>query len=203
VGNPTSSEPLLAHRISAAQRNPDSEGHHRMKSSQFSHFSLQLFALAIAVGLAGCASTGAIDPLEITLVSLQVGEMTVFETEMHAKLRVTNPNPEPFAIEGASFKLYLDDRKVGTGTTPEFFTVERLESTVFDVVFHINNASALLRLREIIEDQEVTYGVRGSLFTQGTFGTKKIKVAKTGSIDLNEFSPAEPEVPKLDDTPQD
>ena len=174
-----------------------------MNPSRFSLVWIQLLTLALAAGLAGCASTGAIDPLEITLVSLQVGEMTIFETEMHAKLRVTNPNPEPFAIEGASFKLYLDDRKVGTGTTPEFFTVERLESTVFDVVFHINNASALLRLREIIEDQEVSYGVRGALFTQGAFGTKRIKVAKTGSIDLNELNPVGPEGPTPDDAPQE
>jgi LEA14-like dessication related protein len=39
--------------------------------------------------------------------------MTLFETGMVAKLRVTNPNPEALTIDGASFKLILDD-KMGT-----------------------------------------------------------------------------------------
>jgi LEA14-like dessication related protein len=154
------------------------------------------------VGTTGCTTTGAFEPLEINLVSLQAGEMTVFETELRAKLRVTNPNPEPFAIEGASFKLYLDEKKIGTGTTPEFFTVERLESTVIDVLFHINNASAVLRLHDIIESKQVSYGVRGALFTQGTFGTKKIKVEKTGRIDLEEFSPDVAEEPDINLPPE-
>jgi len=39
--------------------------------------------------------------------------MTLFESGMVAKLRVTNPNPEALTIDGASFKLILDD-KMGT-----------------------------------------------------------------------------------------
>ena len=54
------------------------------------------------------------------------------------------------------------------------------------MVFHINNASALLRLKDILEDDDVSYGVRGGLYTQGSFGTKKLKVEKTGRLDLKE-----------------
>jgi len=145
-------------------------------------------ALALALGLNGCSTMGSMEPLEITLSNIQVPEVTVFETTLIARLRVTNPNPEAFTIDGGSFKLYLDDKKVGTGTTSETFTVDRLDSTVVDAVFHINNASAILRLTDIFQQKEVSYGVRGSLFTQGSFGTKKIKVEKTGRIDLTEMN---------------
>jgi LEA14-like dessication related protein len=130
------------------------------------------------------------EPLEVTLANLEVKEFTVFETTLVAKLRITNPNPDPISIDGASFKLYLEDKKVGTGTTSEVFTIERLDSYVVDTVFHLNNASALMRLKDIFEADDVSYGVRGSLFTQGTFGTKKIKVEKMGRIDLTGSIPA-------------
>ena len=141
-------------------------------------------ALLIAL-TTSCSTMPGIEDLDITLPNLEIKEVTVFETTLAAKLRITNPNPDPFTFEGASFKLYLEDKKVGTGTAAESFTVDRLDSTVVDAVFHINNASALLRLKDIFAgDDEVSYGVRGSLFTQGNFGTKKLKVEKTGLIDL-------------------
>ena len=140
-----------------------------------------------------------LEPLDVTLSNIKITEMTVFETTMVAKLRITNPNAEALTINGGSFKLILDDKKIGTGTASETFTVERLDSAVIDAVFHINNASALLRLQGILQAKEVSYGVRGSLFTQGSFGTKKIKIDKTGRLDLSEMNPTETEEPDIND----
>jgi len=128
---------------------------------------------------------GSMEAFDVTLTNLNLTEVTVFETTMVAKIRVTNPNPEAYTIDGASFKLYLEDKKVGTGTSKESFTVDRLDSSIIEVIFHINNASAVLRLKDILEDDNVSYGVRGDLYTQGSFGTKKLKVEKMGTIDLS------------------
>jgi len=160
---------------------------------------LPLAACLILVLSIGCASMSTIEPLQVTLSNLQITEVTVFETTLVAKLRITNPNPEAFTIDGGSFKLILDDKKVGTGTASETFTVERLDSNVIDAVFHINNASALLRLQGILQEREVTYGIQGALFTQGSFGTKKIKIEKTGRLDLSNSDPTEIEGPEIND----
>ena len=155
----------------------------------------------LVAGLLGCTSMASIEPLDVTLANLNITEVTIFETTLVAKLRITNPNPEAIAIEGASFKLYLEDKKVGTGTSKESFTVDRLDSHVVDVIFHMNNASALLRLKGILEDKdkEISYGVRGGLYTQGAFGTKKLKVEKTGHIDLENFPIPEADEPNIND----
>jgi LEA14-like dessication related protein len=152
-------------------------------------------------GTLGCSSMGSMEPFDVTLANLNITEVTVFETTLVAKIRITNPNPEAFEIDGASFKLYLEDKKVGTGTSNESFTVDRLDSSVIDVIFHINNASALLRLKDILEDEdkEVSYGVRGGLFTEGAFGTKKLKVEKTGRVDLKKTGLPEVDEPNLKD----
>ena len=150
-----------------------------------------VLAIVLAVVVFGCSSSGSLEPLQVTLVDLQITEMTLFETGMVAKLRVTNPNPEALTIDGASFKLILDDKKIGTGTTKETFIVERLDSAVVDAVFRINNASALLRLKGIMDKTEVSYGVRGHLYTQGPFGTKKLNVDKMGTINLADMKGVE------------
>jgi LEA14-like dessication related protein len=155
----------------------------------------------LLVNVLSCTSMGSIEPLDVTLANLKVTEVTVFETTLMAQLRITNPNPEAFTIDGASFKLYLEDKKVGTGTSKESFTVDRLDSSVVDVIFHINNASALLRIRDILESDDVSYGVRGGLYTQGTFGTKKLKVEKTGRIDLKNMGSLETDRPGINDAP--
>ena len=160
---------------------------------------LALVACIVVVLSIGCASMSSIEPLQVTLSNLKITEVTVFETTLIAKLRITNPNPEPFIIDGGSFKLILDEKKVGTGTASETFTVDRLDSAVIDAVFHINNASALLRLQGILQEKEVTYGIQGALFTQGSFGTKKIKIEKTGRLDLSSKNPTDTEEPDLKD----
>lgn len=150
---------------------------------------LSLAGFAVLTLAAGCSSMASMEPLEVSLSNLEITDVTVFETTMVAQLRITNPNPEPLTINGGSFKLMLDDTKVGTGTASETFTVERLDSAVVDATFHLNNAAALLRLQGILQKKEVAYGVRGWLFTEGTFGTKKIKIDKTGRLDLSDMNP--------------
>lgn len=162
------------------------------------HTNRRLVALlTILTAGIGCASMSTIEPLEVTLADVKFTEVTLFETTLVAELRITNPNPEAFTIDGGSFKLILDDKKIGTGTASETFTVQRLDSAVIDAVFHINNASALLRLQSILQKDDVTYGIRGSLFTRGSFGTKKIKIEKTGRLDLSGMKPTESEGPDL------
>jgi LEA14-like dessication related protein len=184
---------MIAHRKGERmQLSPSQDKHGRQQPQTNASDRRRFLASAILVaGSLGCSSMTSVDPLEVTLTQLNVTDVTVFETTLVARLRITNPNPEPFSINGASFKLILEDKKVGTGTTSEVFTVARLDSALVDVVFHIDNASALLRLRNVLENKEVSYGIQGSLFTQGAFGTKKLKVDKTGHVDLKGTVPSE------------
>ena len=153
--------------------------------------------LSLAAFAAGCVSTEALEELEVTLTGLEFTEATLFETTMVATVRVANPNPESLSFEGASFKLFLDERKVGVGLAPEPFTVDGLATTLVDVTFHINNATAIFRIVDVLKDErEVGYGVRGSLFTDAAHGGRKLKVEKMGTLDLENF-----EVPRSIEQP--
>jgi len=62
-------------------------------------------------------------------------------------------------------------------------------------------SSALLRIKDILEDDDVSYGIRGGLYTQRAFGTKKIKVEKSGHIDFKNRVPLETDRPDINDAP--
>ena len=147
--------------------------------------SWALMAACVVALAAGCSSTDEIEQLEVTLTNLEFSDSTLFETTMVATVRVANPNPTAFDFEGASFKLILDDRKVGTGLAPDAFSVDGLGSTVVDVTFHVNTANVVFRIVNAARDKrEISYGIQGSLFATTSYGTRKLKVDKMGTLDL-------------------
>jgi LEA14-like dessication related protein len=166
---------LLLRRYNRPMNNRISDSRHTASAT------ILIAGIALA---AGCATMSQLEPPDVTLVDIRALEMTVFETTLEAKLRVSNPNPEPLALEGAAFKLYLDGKKVGSGMTPEVVEVPRLGSAVLKATVHINNASALLRLKDILEDRDVTYGLRGKLFVTRPNGTVRLKIEREGHLDL-------------------
>ena len=127
---------------------------------------------------------GSLEPPAVSLAGVELSEVTMFETTVQVKLRVSNPNPEPMTLEGASFKLRLENHKIGQGLSSETVTIERLDSTLLNVTFHVNNAVALLQLKEILEQEAMDYEIRAVLYTEGSWGTKKLKVDKEGRFEF-------------------
>ncbi len=140
----------------------------------------------------GCSSLQPMEPLGVNLVDLELQEITLFEATMVAKIRVSNPNPDPLQFSGGSLKLLLNDRKIGTAMTSQEFSVAGFESTVIDMTVHVNTASAITRIPALLEQASVSYGVRGALYSQGPFGAHKHVVERSGSLDLGDLGEAGP-----------
>lgn len=138
----------------------------------------------------GCASLGSLDSPELTLVNLELADATLFETTLEVQLRIANPNPEPITFNGAKFKLTLEDRKVGRGMSPETVTIPRLGTQVVSIPFHVNNATLLLRVKEILDTRSVAYGVQGTLYLDRSFGTRKLKMQSQGQLDFDKGASA-------------
>jgi len=156
---------------------------------------LPIFVVAVAMiaTVSGCASMSSVEAPDVTLVDLQVGDITVFETSLTATVRITNPNPDPLDIDGASFKLELDGRKIGTGTSSDALIVPRLDSATIEVNFHLNNIAAVTRLRSMLDHEVVDWGLRGKVFVRGAYGTRSLRVEHAGRIDLD--APTLPQLP--------
>ena len=127
------------------------------------------------------------DPPELTLAGLKITDATIFETNATATLRVINPSPEPIEIQGASLKLIVDGHTMGRGLSNAQLQVEGLSTASFTAEFHINNASAIFRLRRIIEARVMDYAIRGKLYLGEASGRKRVvRIDRSGHLDIDE-----------------
>jgi LEA14-like dessication related protein len=113
--------------------------------------------------------------------------MTMLETTLQVTVRISNPNPDPLALEGAAFKLRLDGHKVGSGMTPDELTVPRLESRTLQIAFHLSNPATILRLPTIVDSRSVDWSLNGKLYVRTSLGRRTLKVAQQGHLDLGEL----------------
>jgi LEA14-like dessication related protein len=151
--------------------------------------AVKLLSCLSMVVLAGCASMGPVEPPDVTLVNLEVTEVTPFETTLEAEVRIINPNPDPLAVEGASFKLELLDHKIGTGTSSATATVPALDSATVPVTFRLNNVAAVSRLRTVLEAEALDWRLRGTVFARNASGGRmSLEVEESGRLSFDDMA---------------
>ncbi len=145
---------------------------------------LRYAALAAIVSLlAGCAGLpGGMQAPTVTLADLALGGGGLFEQQFNLKLRIQNPNPEPFHVDGIAFELELNDQPFAKGVGNQPLTVPRYGSELMDVE-GVSTLSTLLRqvARLATENPALKYRIKGSLSVDG--GTR-IPFDRRGELDL-------------------
>jgi LEA14-like dessication related protein len=140
-----------------------------------------LLALMMAL-LAGCAGLppGA-EPPSVTLAGLGVNSASLFEQQLSLKLRVQNPNPEAFEIDGIAFTLELNDQPFAKGVGNQPITVPRYGSALMDVEAVSTLSSFLRQLGKLVDKPELRYRIKGTLSIAG--GTR-IPFDRRGDLDF-------------------
>ena len=144
--------------------------------------------LLLPLWLCSCATFAKREGVQVSLVNLQFGEATVWETTVLCTVRIQNELPEPVIMDGAMHKIYLNGAYIGDGLSNERIDIPRLSSVTQKVTVHLHNISILVKLRGIAEAQAADYKLTSLLYTaeQGRFRT-----AHEGRIDLKDFRPAQ------------
>ncbi len=167
-------------------------GNHR--ESRESHLGWSLSCLLLltltVVGSAGCATTEALTPPEVSLVDLEFVDATIFESTLDVGVRIFNENPEPLILDGAVIKLELDGRKFGKGAMSERVEVPRLGSVVQRLEMHLNHLAVATKIKTVIESKMVNYSITGKVYVVTPSGSiKRLPIDKQGQIDLRGKTP--------------
>jgi len=139
---------------------------------------------AISMVSTSCSSLPGFVPPDVTLVNIEFSDLTVFETSGVVTLRVVNENDNPLVVDGGVYNLYLGGMKVGKGLSDQRLEAPRLGSDVLQVPIYINNLALVTRLAKLMEQPEIDYQLKGKLFVERAYGTKKIRLDKVGRLDL-------------------
>jgi len=131
---------------------------------------LDVCALVLACGLAGCASLGAKrEPLSVTVSDVRMGTAGVLEQQYYVKLRVQNPNDDPVEIKGVSFDLELNGKSFAKGLGGQAVTVPRFGSEQVEVEA-VSGLGGILRQIGALNggDGSLKYRIKGRLVTRAS-----------------------------------
>lgn len=156
---------------------------------------LPLLAALAPFLLAGCATTDRLTQPEMTLVALDITEVTLFETSADVTVRITNPDLEPLVLEGGVVRLSIDGVTAGRGMFDGPLEVPRLSSETVDLTLRISNVAVATRLRSFVDSEAFSYRLRSVLYRRSDFGTRRIRIAKEGFVDFRELDEPVPDAP--------
>lgn len=140
-----------------------------------------LLLLLLAPLVAGCSSLQMAPP-DVALVNLEFTDLTVFETAGSFTVRIANENPEPIALTGGSYVLFLNGVKVGKGLSSNRVEVPRLGTSTDKVEIFVNNVRLATQIARLLEEERVTYELRAKLYLEGAFGTRRLRSTYGGTF---------------------
>ncbi len=131
-----------------------------------------------------CATT---DPMEVSLVNVAFTSATVFETSNQFVIRIDNPTPAGWSLEGSSHRIYLNGLYIGTGLSDQAVELPRLSSLSLPVSVHLSNLKLATRVKPIIESRSFEYRIESTLYARQP--SRRIRARSVGRLDLKDFQP--------------
>lgn len=159
--------------------------------------------LILTMLTSGCTSLGTMTPPDVTLVDLELTDVTVFETTGTITVRLTNENPEPLVVDGSVFKLYLNGMAVGKALNAERLEVPRLGTATQTVGLHINNVALIARLTTMLEQSELNYRIKSKLWVERPYGTRRVRLDHQGRFSYDEERGFESHLDRADSPGED
>jgi LEA14-like dessication related protein len=127
------------------------------------------------------------DALEVTLADLNSVEATAFETRLTVVVRITNLGAEPLAASGASQKLILNNRTMGTAVSDQAFTVPALGTTTQELTLNLSHFALLGLARELQREPVARYRLEGRLHLAGAL-RRSVPFTSEGVLRLDDLA---------------
>lgn len=146
-------------------------------------------ALIFAAVLTGCSGLppGTQAPA-VTIADFGVGNAGLFEQQFNLKLRLQNPNPEEFRVDGIAFDLEINDQSFARGVGNQTVTVPRYGSAFMPVEAVSTLGGLIKQFGRIAQgDQPLfKYRIKGSL---SIAGGSRVPFDERGEFDFSAPSP--------------
>ena len=134
--------------------------------------------------LAGCATLGGHDPLQVTVAGIDPLQGEGMELRLNVKLRVQNPNDTPVPYNGVSLTMDVQGKTFASGVSDASGTVPRYGETVIELPVTVSAARIIHHAFGMLTgdaSDKIEYEMKGKL-ANGTFNTTRF--AAKGSFDM-------------------
>jgi LEA14-like dessication related protein len=117
-----------------------------------------------------CSITGQqVEPPRITLSSIKVQDINLFEAVIHIEMRVINPQKESYDIKGIDCVLDLDKVKLASGVSNTLTHIPSLQSAVIPLTIYSSVEDMVKCLKELKGKDKINYNIKGKLHLAGGF----------------------------------
>ena len=124
-----------------------------------------------------------LEPLQLSVQSIQLLPAEGLQQRFRLGLRVANPNSARLVFEGASFKLSINDYDVLQGVSDDIPPIEGFSEATFKVDVASNLINSLRLISESMEkpEQKFRYSITAKLQLRKPF-RRQIEVSNQGVI---------------------
>ena len=137
-------------------------------------YARRIAALGVAL-LAGCATTGSLEPPKVTVSDITIDYFTAPDAKFTVQVKLANPNFRELAVDGVSAELRLENIPVGTAMLAAPVRVPPLGEVTASVVANADLISSLRASGEIarrlaeekLPSPAVRYSVNGTVTLAG------------------------------------
>ncbi len=120
--------------------------------------------LAMLLTLASCSSgiKGVVEPPQISVYSVRMGQLTFTEGSAIIALRVKNPNAFSIPLRGLDYGLSLNSVKVAQGTVQKNLTITGHEDRIIEIPVNFKLSNLIQAVPDLIRTRKFTYELSGN-----------------------------------------
>lgn len=130
-------------------------------------------ALAVAMILSALTGCAGLPPSKetpsVTIAGFNVASISLFEQLLDLQLRIQNPNPDAFQIDGIAFDVLVNGQPFAKGVGNALVTVPRYGSVLMPVeaVTTLSSLTRQVRMLAVSGGSGFDYRIRGTLSLAG------------------------------------
>jgi LEA14-like dessication related protein len=115
---------------------------------------------------------------------MKVQSADIFSQRLQMRMLVQNPNDRELPIKGITYRIDVNDAKLGQGQTDSSFVVPAMGEAEFDLQFTANLATAVAKLlSRRASSGTIDYRLRGEVALSSGF-LRRIPFDERGSVKL-------------------
>lgn len=120
--------------------------------------------LALTLGLTACSNgiKGVVEPPEISVYGVRLGEFSLTQGGVVLALRVKNPNAFSIPLRGLDYGLSLNNVQVASGNVEKNLTITGGEDRIIEVPVNFSLATLLKSVPNIVSTRKFTYDLNGT-----------------------------------------
>ncbi len=131
--------------------------------------------------LSACSSKN-ITPPDVSLVDLDFGEVSLFQTTLKVTTNVRNESPDRMHFTGARHNVELNDINLGKAISRERFSLNPLEERRVVSTLEISHLTLMTRIQDLLDSTALDYKLESEFYVGGPFSGDTIRSTNSGTL---------------------